>query len=273
MSKSKYKGYIIINKPTDPDCLRSTLKVLTRAKETMIKPRMIHFISEIVEPEAFPEKFIQTFKEKFTSEVRARNRQRKLEWQQNQERLKKEKPKSEENAEEKKVYFQARKIPNIEMIYSIESSWIDIPHPDEDLAELGETVKKKYLHIHMMVIVDIGHNDYGHTELMICGNKAISRISGLQKVHYEGFACYQDGSQNHYGFLKPRDKRSTIQAGDFINLYWHDLKLEFEDAVIRASYLCKTTQKKELPEMFKRGNSFNVSRPSRAAIENVPQAA
>lgn len=37
----------------------------------------MHFISEIVDPEQFPSKFIQTFKEKFESEVNARNRQRK----------------------------------------------------------------------------------------------------------------------------------------------------------------------------------------------------
>lgn len=239
------------------------LKVLTRAKATMINPRMFHFISEIVEPEQFPKKFIQTFKEKFESEIRVRNRQRKLEWQMKQE-------KSEVR---KKSYLQARKIPNIEMIYSIESSWKDIPHPNEKLAEFGEMVKIKYLHIHMMVIVDIGHNDYGHTELMICGNKAISRISGLQEVHYEGFTCYKDGKENHYGFMKPRDKKSTIKSGEYLDRYWHDLKLEFEDAVIRASYLCKTTQKQELPEIFKRGNSFNVTRPSRAAAQDLPKVA
>lgn len=238
------------------------LKVLTRARATMINPRMMHFISEIVEPEQFPEKFIQAFKEKFTSEVKARNRQRKVEWQQKQQKPTKH-----------KKYFQERQVPNIELIYSIESSLKTVPHPDEDLAEYGETIEVDYLHIHMMVIMDVGHNDYGYIELMICINKAISKIRGLQQVDYNEFMCFQNGSPNYFGFLKPRDKKSTITKGEYLNRYWHDLKLEFEDAVIRASYLCKTTQKENLPERFKRGNSFNISRQSRAAVEDIPQAA
>jgi hypothetical protein len=256
-----YKGYNILNKSVNRDNLSSMLKVLSRAKDTMVNPRMMHFISEIVDPEHFPSKFIQTFKEKFESEVNARNRQRKLEWKQKQK-----------TATEKK-YFQERKIPKIEIIYSIESSWKDAPHPDENLAEHGEMIKVDYLHIHMMVIIDVGYNDYGYTELMICTNKAISRISGLQQVNYDGFTCYKDGKENHYGFFKPRDKKSTIKKGEYLNSYWHDLKLEFEDAVIRASYLCKTTQKVRLPEIFKRGNSFNISRPSRSAVKDILQAA
>lgn len=69
----------------------------------------------------------------------------------------------------------------------------------------GEMIKVDYLHIHMMVIIDVGYNDYGYTELMICTNK--------------------------------------------------------------------TTQKVRLPEIFKLGNSFNISRPSRSAVKDILQAA
>ena len=67
-----YKGYNILNKSVNRDNLSSMLKVLSRAKDTMLNPRMMHFISEIVDPEQFPSKFIQTFKEKFESEGNTR---------------------------------------------------------------------------------------------------------------------------------------------------------------------------------------------------------
>lgn len=38
-------------------------------------------------------------------------------------------------------------------------------------------IKVDYLHIHMMVIIDVGYNDYGYTELMICTNKSITMAS------------------------------------------------------------------------------------------------
>jgi len=44
-----YKGYNILNKSVNRDNLSSMLKVLSRAKDTMVNPRMMHFISEIVE--------------------------------------------------------------------------------------------------------------------------------------------------------------------------------------------------------------------------------
>ena len=77
------------------------------------------------------------------------------------------------------------------------------------------------------------------------------------------------------GFLRYRDCKSTIQAqdaskaenGNFINKYGHDLKTEFNDAMIRASYLCKSEQKDLLPDELKR-YSFGHTRPSRACNDD-----
>ena len=52
-------------------------------------------------------------------------------------------------------------------------------------------------------------------------------------------------------------------TAEYQDLYWHDLKLEFSDAVKRASYLCKTSQKSMLPNRFVRC-SFNVTRMTKS---------
>ena len=77
-----------------------------------------------------------------------------------------------------------------------------------------------------------------------------------------------DGYTFGEGFLKFRDKASTIYADDatFHDIRCHDLKAEFKDAVIRASYLCKSSQKKELPERYQGSNNqtFGGTRKPRA---------
>ncbi|MFW1938485.1 hypothetical protein ACG9XX_14240 [Acinetobacter baumannii] len=60
VGSTKYKDFIILNKEMNKDNLDSMIKVLSRAKDTMINPRMLHFVSEIVDIDAFPNKFIQS---------------------------------------------------------------------------------------------------------------------------------------------------------------------------------------------------------------------
>ncbi|ENX12122.1 hypothetical protein F895_03633 [Acinetobacter sp. CIP 64.2] len=237
IAETMFKGYLVLNKDMNPENLTSMLTVLTRAKETMISPRMLHFVVEIMDVNNFPKRFIQTFKERFISEVNRREKQRKKE----------------------SSSYQKRKIPVLELIYSIETKLISSIVCEDD-SFLDECNQRPYHHIHLMVIVDIGHNDYGAKEIMIIINKALSRIEGLDYVEYEGALCFKDGREFRYGFLKLRDRQTKIYCGDFRSLYWHDLHTDFEDAVIRASYLCKTEQKKLLPKRFRQGNSFNVTR-------------
>ena len=122
-----------------------------------------------------------------------------------------------------------------------------------------------------MFIVDGGHNAFGSTELGILINKALNRIDGFEKLIFNGdfnIIKASDGYTFGEGFLKFRDKGSTIYADDatFHDIRCHDLKTEFKDAVIRASYLCKSSQKKELPERYKGSNNqtFGGTRKLRA---------
>lgn len=191
------------------------------------------------------ERFIQKFKECFISEIKLRNKQRK---------------KDDTTLRTRKV------IPDIEMIYSIESKPSKY-NPDE-----------LYNHIHIMVIIDCKHNLYGEIELTKIVNKTLSRINGLQKIKYENDSVVgvKDHKPNFYGLLKPRDSESKIKPCDnyeYKSLFCHNLKTEFLDGVIRASYLCKTTQKELLPERFKKMN-FNVTRIKRnSSNDNELQSA
>ena len=240
-----FKQYRILNKDTDYQNLVSMLNVLSRATATMDTPLMFHFVSEIDIDLFKTERFIQKFKECFISEVKLRNKQRK---------------KDNSTLRTRKV------IPDIEMIYSIESKPSKY-NPDE-----------LYNHIHIMVIIDSKHNLYGEIELTKIVNKTLSRINGLQKIEYEhdSVVGVKDDKPNFYGLLKPRDSESKIKPTDdykYQSLLCHNLKLEFFDAVIRVSYLCKTTQKELLPERFKKMN-FNVTRVKRnSANDNEQQVA
>lgn len=247
-----HRNYLTLNKDMDYDNLSSMLNVLTRARDTMKSPRMMHFISEIKEPDLLPSKLIQTFKEKFESEIKARNKQRL---------------KADPSA-------RKRSVPDIEMICSIETSFPKIEYSDGNPYSFGMPLNKRYDHIHIMLIVDTNHNAYGWKELVLIVNKAISRINGLDRVNYsdDSVVSVKDDKENFYGFFKPRDERCTIQDSPYLDKYWHDLKLEFPDAVIRASYLCKTTQKAEIPARFKK-NSFKVTRARNACNEELQSVA
>ena len=240
-----FKDYRILNKDTDYQNLVSMLNVLSRATVTLDTPLMFHFVSQIDIDLFKTERLIQKFKECFISEVKLRNRQRKKDY----------------------PTLRARKaIPDIEMIYSIESKPSKY-NPDE-----------LYNHIHIMVIIDSKHSLYGEIELTKIVNKTLSRINGLQKIEYEhdSVVGVKDDKPNFYGLLKPRDCNSQIKPTDdykYQSLLSHNLKTEFLDAVIRASYLCKTTQKELLPERFKKMN-FNVTRVKRnSANDNELQSA
>ena len=228
-----YKGYEVLNKADIEDNLDSMITILNRAREEMIKPLMFLFVVEITSPDDEPSKLTQSIKEKFTSEINKNHKARKANG------------------------ARARNTPKVEFFYSIETK-------ARDSGEL-------YNHIHIMFIVDGGHNAFGSTELGILINKALNRIDGFEKLIFNGdfnIIKASDGYTFGEGFLKFRDKGSTIYADDatFHDIRCHDLKTEFKDAVIRASYLCKSSQKKELPERYKGSNNqtFGGTRKLRA---------
>ena len=228
-----YKGYEVLNKADIEDNLDSMLTILNRAREEMIKPLMFHFVVELTNPDDVPSKIVQAIKEKFTSEIKKNHKARKA------------------NGARK------RRTPKIELFYSIETK--------EKLSG------GLYDHIHIMFIVDAGHNVFGSNELGILINKALNRIDGFEKLTFNddfNIVKASDGYTFGQGFLKFRDKKSTIYADDatFHDIRCHDLKTEFKDAAIRASYLCKSSQKKELPERYKGSNNqtFGGTRKLRA---------
>lgn len=203
-----FKQYRILNKDTDYQNLVSMLNVLSRATATMDTPLMFHFVSEIDIDLFKTERFIQKFKECFISEVKLRNKQRK---------------------KDNSTLRTRRVIPDIEMIYSIESKPSKY-NPDE-----------LYNHIHIMLIIDSKHSLYGEIELTKIVNKTLSRINGLQKIEYghDGVVGVKDDKPNFYGLLKPRDGNSKIKPCDnyeYKSLFCHNLKTEFLDGVIRASW-------------------------------------
>ncbi len=228
-----YKGYEVLNKADIEDNLDSMITILNRAREEMTKPLMFHFVVGLTSPDDVPSKLTQSIKEKFTSEINKNHKARKVNG------------------------ARARKTPKVEFFYSIETK-------PRDSGEL-------YNHIHIMFIVDAGHNVFGSKELGILINKALNRIDGFEKLIFNGdfdIVKASDGYTFGEGFLKFRDKNSTIYADDatFHDIRCHDLKTEFKDAVIRASYLCKSSQKKELPERYKGSNNqtFGGTRKLRA---------
>lgn len=221
-----YAGYRILNRDFDRRNLDAVIKVLTWSSQSMQKPKMMHFVLEIEDYDLFQtDGFVQSFKEKFNLYIRQRNRERN------------------NTAINKRV-----KLPEIQLIYSIEAKM------------LGDYF---YNHLHLMVIVDTNHNDYGRNELAIAINRALSAIHGLESLHFDSDrgTFFKDSYKRDSGFLKYRNENSSVKVGTFKQLCWHDLKTELPDAVCRASYMCKLDQKDLLPEKFKRGNSFGHTRP------------
>lgn len=242
-----YKGYTILRKADIRDNVRSMFNVLTRCGECMVGPRMMHFVCEIEDFDIFPHKFVQAFKEKFESEWRVNERRRSLQ----------------------SPTARTRVLPRIEMINSIEAKDINNPYFNE--FDPDQPPKLRFNHIHIMLIVDVGSRLYGSKEITSISNRALNRIDGIRKLIIEDdFHITNDnGNSQNRGFLKFRDKNSTVRThGEFLDYYWHDLKNEFADAVIRASYLCKSEQKSLLPARFS-NNSFSVTRIPRTITTTV----
>lgn len=221
--------------------LDSMLKVLSRAQKQMINPRMMHFVCPIEDFDILPSKFIQAFKEKFESEWR-----------------------KAENSERREK-LRSRRLPNIEMIYSIEAK--DIENPNYRWGDPENShLTIRYNHVHIILIVDIDHKRYGWKEISVLANKAFNRIDGIESLKIEDDFTMTSADGEHTtrcGFLKVRSKKCLVNNGEsFKELFWHDLKTEFDDAVIRASYLCKSEQKALLPERFA-NSSFNITRAAR----------
>lgn len=245
-----YRGYKILKKADIKDNVRSMFNVVARCQTSMTSPRMMHYVCEIEDFDVLPDKFIQSFKEKFESE-----------WK-----------KFEIIRSEKHPSARKRFLPKLELIYSIEAK--DINNPKFNAFDADQCHPKiRYNHIHIMLIVDVGLNIYGKKEIKSITNRALNKIYAIRKLIIEDdfHITSEDGHKQNQGFLKFRDAKSTTKIeGEFLDLYWHDLKLEFEDALIRASYLCKSEQKDLLPERFKNRSTFNVTRASkRLEIENV----
>lgn len=223
--RGQFLGFKILNKDFDRRNLNAVIDLLCHSSLNMKSPRMMHFIAKIEDFNCFEKtRFSQTFKAKFTSNMKQRNKERN------------------ETAKIKRT-----KLPDFHLFYSLESKIVQ---------------GSKYDHIHLMVIFDTNHNDYGSRELQIAVTKSLSSIPGVEKLSFdEGRAIFMQscGRELPTGFLKLRNRKSTINVGTFRQLYWHDLKAELPDAVCRASYLCKLDQKELLPEEIKQ-NSFGHTR-------------
>lgn len=194
--------------------------VLDRCRKGMHSPKMMHFISEI-DIDKLPSKIIQPLKQRFGVEFKKYEKT-------NRNNLKK------------------RKQPRLEVIYSIEAKML---------------YGKIYNHIHFMFIIDFGNHLFGYKEITTIINNTLNSLPFIVPLEKESDFKYKGFyGTNKDGFLRYRDRRSTITSGtDFSELRGHDLKTEFEDAIIRASYLCKSEQKELLPSTIKK-NSFNHTR-------------
>lgn len=182
---------------------------------------MMHFIAKIEDFNSFEKKrFSQTFRAKFISNIKQRNKLSKT---------------------------IRTKLPDFHLFYSLESKIVN---------------DAKYDHIHLMIIFDTNHNRYGSRELQIAVTKSLSSMPGIEKLSFDedrAIFFQSCGRELPTGFLKLRNRKSTIKIGIFRQLYWHDLKTELPDAVCRASYLCKLDQKALLPEEIKQA-SFSHTR-------------
>lgn len=255
-----YEKYpLMLNKELNYRNKVAMLGVLARAKEQLENPRMMHFIFSFDVNSFETDGFCQRFKECFASEIRGINKGREAINASLKLANKQEKERCMLTGElfKRKGLRKVRDVPNVEIIYSIEAKVIRT----NSKARFRKSPEKLpiYYHVHFMLICDIKKaNHYSYTEIKICTNKALARIKGVQDL---------DTVNPRYGFLKMRDERSTIKAGEkFKSLYWHDLHSEYEDAIIRASYLTKTEQKELLPEKFF-NNSFGHTRAKKSKIE------
>lgn len=249
----KQKGKNVLNKADRSHNVQATREVLERCRKNMKSPRMMHFIVEF-KADQLPTKIIQKIKETYISQFKNFEKERDARLI-NSNNLKLD----DKKIENYKV--RKRKPADIEIIYSIESKMIK---------------SFKYDHIHLMFIVDFGNNRFEYREIVSIINRTLNKLPFVVQLESESdFSYIGYHGENECGFLRYRDCKSTIQAqdaskaenGNFINKYGHDLKTEFNDAMIRASYLCKSEQKDLLPDELKR-YSFGHTRPSRACNDD-----
>lgn len=238
-----FKDFLTLRKDFDRRNLEQVIHIASWCSMNMKTPRMMHFALEIEDELLFnSRRFTQNLKEKFASQIKAYNKVRALDG-------KSQKP-----------------IPPMHIVFSIESKYLKPSNP------------VPYLHIHVLVFIDILHNLYSPKELSICITKALSKIHGLEELDFRESETifYKDNRKRPFGFLKLRNDKTSIKVGEFLDLRWHDLKAEFDDAICRASYLCKLDQKDLLPDEFKRGNSFGHTRPPKNSnqdyerLKNIP---
>lgn len=237
-NKSYFGGYELNSKyQYNKRNLGESLEVLHRSKGLMKTPRGMMF-SFGFNPEQFnTDRLTQRFKESFSKAIKKRNKERK---QKHLEAIKS----GEKGADAK---LSKRSIPEIELIYSLECK-LSKPHdapPEEE--------KAKYHHVHLYVIVDTNHNEYGKIELALAISEAIRGLGGVYEPH----------DKASYGFLHLR-KDPYIDAKGFKEKFWHylDDAGDFSDAFNRVCYLSKTSQKPLLDEKFK-DQSFGHTRAKR----------
>lgn len=227
-------GVRVLNKADRDHNVSAMASVLNRCKETMQSPRMMHFIVE-AKFDLLPEKMVQRVKEAYISEFKRFEKQRL----------------------DRNSTVRKRNCPAIEMIYSIESKMIN---------------DYQYDHIHFMFIVDFGNNRFGYQEIMSVINRTLGRLDFVVPIdHIDDFNYIGFKGKNSCGYCRYRNRASRtisndalmVEDGSFKEVRGHDLKTEFNDAVIRASYLCKSEQKELLPHHIKR-YSFGHTRAPRA---------
>lgn len=234
-----FRGYLILNREIDRRNLIETIQILEWCSLNMATPIMLHYVLEIEDEGLFDtNRFVQRFKEKLSSFFRERNQIRNKQPECKRKRT---------------------KLPDLQLIYTVEMK--------NKLLFKGSDVFAPYLHLHLMVVIDTDHNRYDFDEINIQINRALSRINGLESLWFDpvNFTFLKEARSMRYGFLKMRNSKTSIKAtSNFKELKWHNLKTELEDAICRASYLCKLDQKVDLPEKFNRGNSFGHTRPPRS---------
>jgi hypothetical protein len=220
-----------VRKDFDRRNLEQVIHITSWCSNNMKTPRMMHYVVEITNDDYIEfnsRRFTQSLKEKFASQVKAYSKERALEG-------KSQKP-----------------IPPIHIVFSIESKY------------LKHSKSRPYLHIHILLFIDTLHRIYSYREIAILTTKALTKIHGLEKLEFneeKSIFYKEEGRMRPLGFLKKREKNTSIKVGNINHDYWHDLKTELGDAICRASYLCKLDQKDLLPDEFKRGNSFGHTRP------------
>lgn len=239
-----FKDFLTLRKDFDRRNLEQVIHIASWCSMNMKTPKMLHYVVQIEGGwEKFnSRRFTQSLKEKFTSQIKAYNKERVT------------------NRKSKKA------IPPVHIVFSIESKYLKRSDPIP------------YLHIHVLVFIDTLHNLYGFNELNICINKALSKIHGLESLEFndEDKGFRKNDRKMYLGFFKKRQKKTSIKVGEVEEWRWHDLKTELDDAICRASYLCKLDQKDLLPDEFKRGNSFGHTRPPRnnnqdyERLKNIP---